>query len=549
MAPSGSGAFFKQIMKRIYLFITTCLFIGIFSIPTFAKADDFIKNAQFIALPNEITAPADSLNASSDSFRVYIELSQAYKPDELRLYLDGCANPLDSRTTVDSPEYYLDSKESTLPELKILLGSCLKPVEGEHSLEVRGVTGSVETIIWQKIILADFTSPAGTFSAKSLNGSNLLKVGDKVDITYSTTDTNIKSVNGKIYSRDLTWTKVAGGFDAIYQIQEGDLDQVNVLPLNNLVATDNTNNITIYGNIDLVTTFSIDANSPTVQITNLDKTIYSTDHLNISYLASGYLVINFYLNDLAVNSLDLSNLTTGNYVVKIVATDLAGNTTTVEKAFSIDLVGPAVSTNSFPESITEGNSATLSGLSEPSSQIILYINSSVLKAVTDSNGKFSFELKDLGVGEYSLKLEAFDQFGNKTIINIGNFSVKSKPVVVEEREEVKVAMAKQTTSSSVSDISPEPVVAKAGRIVSSTDERVARNYTPWLILLGLLFFSFAISSAGYYGLSWLNLSKTSSSAQTVEISEETFESNISSRDLASEETKSEEDTPQQNLRW
>ena len=537
-------------MKRIKIFLIMSAVIALFAVPNFVKADDFIKSADFIALPSETTAPTDSLNSTSNSFRVNVELSDLYRPDEIRLYLDGCSAPIDWRNIVGSSEYFLDSGEDSLPELKTLLGKCLMPVEGAHTLEVRGLTGLVETTIWQKTISADFTSPVGTFITKGVDGKDLLKVGDKVEITYNTKDPDILGISSKIYDRELTWTKDGGVFTAIYIIQEGDPDQINSLPLSDVVVNDSSLNQTKYGDLILTPTFSIDANSPQIQITNL-KDVYSTDHLDVAYLASGYDSIKFYLNGQPVNNLNLSNLTTGNYVVKIVATDLAGNSTSVEKQFSIDLTSPAVTINSFPQSITEGGTATLSGQTEPNSEVFLYLNDLKLKAIADANGKFSFELKDLSAGNYALRLELFDQYGNKTVLDLGLLVVKEKPVEVVVVSSVKVAKA-PTNNNVIDQGAPpvkkaEPVVASAGRIISSSDERSPRDYTSWFILAGLLIFSFAISSAGYYGLSWINISGGRNKTQTIEISEETFENKISPETSSSEIP--EEDKPERNLRW
>jgi hypothetical protein len=92
---------------------------------------------------------------------------------------------------------------------------------------------------------------------------------------------------------------------------------------------------------------------------------------------------------------------------------------------------------------------------------------------------------------------------------------------------------------------PDQEVARSGKIVSSTDSKAqGKDYTPWLILLGLLIFSFAVSSASYYGLSWLGMTKFTGEDSQIPGDIVSKESETS---VSQQSDESEDD--EQHLRW
>lgn len=501
-------------MKRIKYILSTILVSALllnFLFVSSAKAADYnsyLKSVLLTSLPADQSQPSGILNINSTTFRLDLTLSDSYDPSNLALMLDSCPTPIDQidKTGFTGKDYTLMSRENTLHDLKVLLGSCGSAIEGNHSLYVKATDGLADPIIYQETIIADFTAPVGAFSATNPDGKSLLKVGDKVDIAYASTDTDISQITGKIYGRDLTWQKIAGKFISQYIVQEGDTDQIATLPLNNVIVYDNALNLAEYGNINLPTTFSIDANSPRLALTSPQNgKTYSSKDLSIGYTASEYDSIEFYLDGALLSSGDLIGLAEGTHTLKIIARDLAGNETIVQSSFRVDSVAPAGSIDGFSGEITQGSPLEFSGTTEPGVSVQAEVGTNIYNTVSDSNGKFNFSIDNLKAGSYEIYLTLTDSFGNKNRFLAGNFIVNAKP----KEPVVKLAKANTVVSDQPPSVKVVQKIAlprisedepfKIGRIDSSgtTSERVPANYQSWWILSAIIMFSIFLSAITY----------------------------------------------------
>ncbi len=483
----------------------------LFSLPISVKAESYVDWSKVEILPSSSSATLGFINSTSTGFRVNLGLSDSYKPDSLHLFIGSCVNPVDSESFDNGSEYYLSTNTASLSELKALLLNCSGKQEGENIVEVKGFTGGLYQTIYSDIITSDFTAPVGIFSIEAMNGY-IYKVGEKIDIVFDpNVNADVDVITGYVNDRELTFNKSGNKFIASYVISEGGADITDELILENISIIDLAGNLQSIAQESIPINFSIDANSPVVNITYpYENEVISKSQFEFIYLASGYETISFYLNDKLIASPMLSNLTTGDYILRIVALDKAGNLTVAQRSFRVDIIGPALSIISNQGEVAEGDEYSLSGESEPFSEVELTIGSKVYSTISDDLGKFNFKINDLKQGSYDYYLCAYDQYGNISLLNLGVLTIKAKPVT--DSQSAVIARAGvigdyEYDKVSVVSVSLEPPedqkVAKQGKIISSSDERTmtGANYNSWLILIGLVIVSVAISSAGYYGYS------------------------------------------------
>jgi len=497
------GHFFKQKtnMKKIRLILNSIFALAaIFNIlsasPAQAAISPDLDSASFEALPTDTTATSGYLNSTSTSFRVNLSLNASYTPDQIGLYLDSCLVPTDSRVYDGGTDYILSSNENTLADLKTLLGSCSLPVEGGHTIFVKAKEGLTERLLWQKIITADFTAPTGTFSASAPSWKTSLKVGDGVDLGLTSVDLDIASVSARAYGRDLLWQKVSGNFESEHIIQEGDSDEVNNFMLNNAVVSDTAGNVTDYGNLGLLTTFSIDANSPVVDLIHPKNNTYASRNMLLNYTASGYDSFKIYLDGVLQSSRTLMGLSDGEHVLKIIAMDLAGNKTQKEMTFFVDTTAPTGTISGISD-INQGENLKLDGATEPGALVTAEIGENAYWVTADSNGNFSFDVGSLEVGSYDVYISFRDAYANTYRFLAGSFRI-----LEAQAEPVKVAEAQMIVSDQPSNITFAPKKIELpplsqGIIDNEAATTSRAKYQSYLILIAIIIFAVFLSAISY----------------------------------------------------
>ncbi len=105
-----------------------------------------------------------------------------------------------------------------------------------------------------------------------------------------------------------------------------------------------------------------------------------------------------------------------NYTLKVTATDLAGNTSSVEQGINIDNELPTISDVSLIENtVLNGavNSITFGVMdNEELSSVKIFINEQLLTEITDANFEVNIDTSSLSDGENMLKIEAKDSAEN-----------------------------------------------------------------------------------------------------------------------------------------
>jgi len=224
-------------------------------------------------------------------------------------------------------------------------------------------------------------------------------------------------------------------------------------------------------------------------------------------------------------------------------TDLAGNVTPLDQIkvkidFDIDTTIPILSLNSNPilNSVTQGSSLIFEGVSDPGATVLLTINSieQNVKTTADINGLWSiqFDTYNLEIGLHHALITATNIIGNKTMMDLGNFTVTAK--VIQQESQKQIALS--SDESSKSDVSPpiivnnvpasrpanietqpqEQEVARAGKISASEDTRNSQvNWSAWILLLAMVVLASALATAGYYGYGWIMVRQTEKKGESI----------------------------------
>lgn len=540
-------------MTKKFLLIAGLSLTLILNFPSLVKAEGQKARVDLEILPGDTTASLGYFNESSTGFRLNVGLDSAYKPDELQLFVGSCLSPIDSEAYDNDLSYILSSGTSSLVELSQLLQTCSGAAEGLNQIALVGVKDGIPEEIYRTQVLSDFSAPSGVFSLLGAAGK-VYKVGDSIPVLFEPTDSDVYSVVVSINGRELTLEKNEAGFGAEYLVMEGDLDVTDQLSLDSIQILDNAGNQTTISKLNVPIDFSIDANSPSISIDSpAEGQVFTRTDLTATYSGFGYSHLNFFLNDQMVDGLSFADLASGQYTLKIVAEDAAGNIAVAIKHFIIDTVFPQVALDSYDNVISESTDLSISGRGEALSRIILTIGQASYETVSDQDGKFSFLVRNLEVGEYDCYLVAFDPYGNQVRIELGRIKVQ------KVQESITVAKAeterdykfqdeqKDALSFDNQDISSEEELAQNGKIISSYDERQisAVNYTQWVILAILIVLSVAIASAGYYGMVLIGSARSQSQEDRHVIFEEEISAIITEQPQNIEEEKPKED----HLRW
>lgn len=536
-----------------------------------AKADSYYESIKFIPLPSGNMVSDGYLNSLSTSFRTEVELSSGYAPDALNLYLDNCVNPIDSEVYDTARNYILSSGTATNQELQDLFASCSTDIEGIHQIFLKGITGTDEITIWQYQFVADFHSPTGSFQINNFSGKNLLKVGDSVELSFVSNDSDIESIQATIYGRELTFAKNGGLFESVYTVQEGDDDISDNIIINDVKITDLANNTTSYDSLAFPIDFTIDANSPQLIVTSPENKTYNTRNIKLEYQASGYDDLKFYLDGREIGEQEFANLAEGSHVLRIVAKDMAGNTKEVTTNFKIDATPPTGSLINPPSSITEGEKLSLQGKTEPGATVRIEVDGSTLEKVAGPDGSFSFDVEGLSLGEHEIFLTFIDPLGNENRILALKVLVNAKQVIALEQESddegetvsepIQLALA-DTVPDDMSDVETglnldnlPALVQEDNGIISEFGQTSERSSSQaWLYLGIIVVFSIFLSAVSYNFYSKLVALKSLSDENSNQeyINEELVVTSSTLDEVTQfkePEIKPDPEEPKETLRW
>lgn len=435
------------------LSIASVFMISFCFLPKVARADSPVLKqirAGTLEQGEVASSPDEYLNSSDQGFAVSFELDEKMTAYSMGLFIDG-TQILDEAAYDGSPSYTLFSTTHSATELQATV------TEGEHTLElmVKPDDTSEYQIAWDMKLIADYTSPSGIFEARPKIPEEIVGIGDTVYFKFTpNTSYDIKSVNSTIYDRNLIWEEinVTGGrnyFVASYLVAEGDSSQEVSLMLEDVKITDLAGNTTKIMLEEVFIDFKIDTDLPAL------------------ILKSGNQV-----ND-----------------------------------------------------VTQGENLIIEGTSEPGSQIILTIHSDVkeYRTLADSAGDWAIivDSSELLLGQHSLMLTAINSVGNKTVLDLGIFNLiaamREQAVEVEDIQIAKTEdenVASDVVPQLVSFEQPSPVqddenlveISKEGRIGSGqTAEGSGINWSAWILVLAIVVFASALTTAGYYGYGWVVL--------------------------------------------
>jgi hypothetical protein len=110
----------------------------------------------------------------------------------------------------------------------------------------------------------------------------------------------------------------------------------------------------------------------------------------------------------------LSMLNDGTHTVQVSATDGGGSTGTSNQIiFTVDTVSPVAPTI-YVSPITNDNTPTITGTSEPSTVVQIFVDNQKVGEATATDGQFSFSLPTLTEGEHTVSTLARDLAGNES---------------------------------------------------------------------------------------------------------------------------------------
>ncbi|MBP2144546.1 hypothetical protein J2127_001729, partial [Methanococcus voltae] len=182
----------------------------------------------------------------------------------------------------------------------------------------------------------------------------------------------------------------------------------------------------------------------------------------------------------ASNFYESSALTkeTGNYKYTIIATDLAGNTANTTATFTVDATAPEIVSTKPSAGMTVGSATNIQvTVNEKSTVNISLINSTnvlnpiELTLIEDSvnTNLHTGSVSNLKTGEYTLKITAIDEYGNKLNNEGIVFNVNAALPVVE--------IAKPTTGSLFNDATAPILINVTGEEGATVNATVYENVT------------------------------------------------------------------------
>ena len=271
--------------------------------------------------------------------------------------------------------------------------------EGTNVITIKAIDASNNTTIIVRNVVRDSTPPSLTISTPS-NGL----ITNQTSVTVSGTATDVHavtiSVNGTAISvgQNGSWT-------TSITLKQG----VNTITI---VATDAAGNTTTVSR-----TVTADWTPPAITVSSpLDSAITKLSLVAVSGTVKDSTAVTLTING---NSVPVSNgsfnttvnLTEGTDKIIIVATDAAGNTTTISRTVKVDRTPPALVVSSPNDSVfTNLPSITISGTVKDSTAVTLTVNG---VNVSITNGVFTTQIV-LTEGVNKFTIVATDAAGNTT---------------------------------------------------------------------------------------------------------------------------------------
>jgi hypothetical protein len=523
-----------------------------------ASGVEYFKSVSFEVLPDDSRITEGYINSTNTSFRINAIPTADFLTYKISLYLDDAPIPVDERLFDNGPDYTFSSGTSTVAELEALLGN------GSHEwrLEAQDDKDAEGYIVAQGEFVSDFVLPTGKFFAEQIiPGDAPSKVGDTIAVGLAelSETSDICSVSGTIYGRDLTFIRKSKSFYADYIIQEGDPDRSINLQLTDASFIDSAGNGVALPGVNIPIDFSIDANSPIISLISPQNKTYASNNVSVAYEHSGATELLITLDGQQVNITsggELADLTEGLHDLSVQAIDEAGNKSTSMVQFVTDTIAPQVTLSSQNLTLTQGDSFKIEGVGESCATVTLFEGDVLLASGScDQLGEFNLQLDTPGwaIGQHDLVLTVIDGVGNSSKI----------AVLVTIKKKVAIARSVRVATSSRSVSVPQVIepannseVVRAGRIIASNDSRPDKsvNWTAWLILAGLIALAGAIATTSYYGFAWLTLNrKTEVSPIAVEedISKKADEefAQINHEDKPSSEKIDPPEEPKNYTRW
>jgi hypothetical protein len=161
--------------------------------------------------------------------------------------------------------------------------------------------------------------------------------------------------------------------------------------------------------------------SMVLMIYTLDSIIINEDELN-SNPEKSILVSQTYYSSSFTYYLDTRNLDKSKiYYIEIMAFDIAGNYVRHTKIMSFDSTGPSISITSHSNGqIISGTQTVSVNVSDPSgvAKVEFYVNNAKKHTRTSSPYSWSWDTTAYSDGTYTLKIVAFDNYGNQNSISI-----------------------------------------------------------------------------------------------------------------------------------
>jgi hypothetical protein len=274
--------------------------------------------------------------------------------------------------------------------------------EGTNVITIKATDSYNNTTTIVRNIVRDSTPPSLTISAPSIG---IITNQSSITVSGTATDTHAVtiSVNGTAVSlaQNGSWTGTAA-------LKQG----TNTITV---VAADAVGNT-----VTISRTVTADWTAPVLVISSpLDSTITKLSSMTVSGTIKDSTAVTLTING---NSVPISNgtftttvnLAEGTNKITIVATDAAGNTTSISRTVRVDRIAPALVVSSPLDSvITNLSRVTISGTVKDSTAVTLTVNG---VNVPINNGSFTTQIV-LTEGKNRFTIVATDAAGNTTTVS------------------------------------------------------------------------------------------------------------------------------------
>lgn len=208
----------------------------------------------------------------------------------------------------------------------------------------------------------------------------------------------------------------------------------------------------------------------------------------------------------SLKSGDTIKASQGKHTIRIVASDVAGNQTTVNCEYVFDSLIYFNGETYFDGSIFYiGDKIYIRGWTEPGSKVSVRLTDYDPEAIANQDGYFEIiiDSSDVGVGDYGAFVDITDPAGNSYSWGIGHLTIK-KIKLARSTAIMKDVVSKASEGEPVDIKIDENLAQKPIQIKAISDQKgVSTNWSAWIILLFAVVLASGISTAGYYGYEWI----------------------------------------------